>query len=96
MSYVGFSVTLLFVLTCLNKAAAASDHEIYYIVTANSLDRCTDSVQTCLTLSQIAANLSHLQLLHRNTTLIFLPGTHYLSSIDLTFSDFDRQLCNEV
>ena len=88
MSYIGFSAILLFVLTCLNQAAAASDHEIYYIATANSLDRCTDSVQTCLTLSQIAANLS--RLLHRNTTLVFLPGTHYLSSIDLTFSDFDN------
>ena len=50
--------------------------EIYYITT-NSTDPLCPGLVPCLTLSQYAANLSHY--LHPNTTLIFLPGTHYLT-----------------
>ena len=45
-------------------------------------------MQPCLTLSQFAANSSHY--LHSNTTLIFLPGTHYLSIANLTLSNVDK------
>ena len=71
----------LLVLCSLNQAAS----EVYYI-TANSADLCT--MQPCLTLSQFAANSSHS--LHSNTTLVFLPGTHHLSNVNLTLSNVDN------
>ena len=71
----------LLVLCSLNQAAS----EVYYI-TANSAAPCT--VQPCLTLSQFAANSSHS--LHSNTTLVFLPGTHHLSNVNLTLSNVDN------
>ena len=45
-------------------------------------------MQPCLTLSQFAANSSHS--LHSNTTLVFLPGTHHLSNVNLTLSNADN------
>ena len=65
-------LTLLLILCSLNQAAS----EVYFITT-NSSDLCT--VQPYLILSQFAANSSHY--LHSNTTLVFLPGTHYLSTV---------------
>ena len=73
--------TLTLVLCSLSQAAS----EVYYI-TDKSADPCT--VQPCLILSQFAANLSHY--LHSNTTLVFLPGTHYLSEDSLTLSNVDK------
>ena len=70
-------LTISFILCSVNQAA----DEVYYITT-NSIDLCT--IQPCLTLSQFAANSSYY--LHSNTTLVFLPGTHYLSKIDLSLS----------
>ena len=74
-------VTLSLILCSLNQAAS----EVYYITT-NSTDLCT--MQPCLTLSQFAANSSHS--LHSNTTLVFLPGIHHLSKVNLTFSNTDN------
>ena len=71
--------TLLVILCSLNHAAS----EVYYI---NSSNFCT--VQPCLSLSQFAANSSHY--LHSNTTLVFLPGTHYLSTDNLMLSNMDN------
>ena len=72
-------LTLVHVLCSLNQATS----QTVYHITANSTDLCT--VQPCLTLSQFAANTS--QYLHSNTTLVFLPGTHYLSKVNLTLSN---------
>ena len=74
-------LTLSLVLCSLNQAAS----EVYYIITT-STDLCT--VQPCLTLSQFAANSSHY--LHSNTTLVFFPGTHYLSTVNLTLSNVEN------
>ena len=74
-------LTLLVVLYARSQAAS----EVYYITT-NSTDSCT--MQPCLTLSQFAANSSHY--LHFNTTLVFLPGTHYLSKVSLTLTNVDE------
>ena len=73
------SLSLIF--CSLNQAAS----EVYYI-TITSTDLCT--VQPCRTLSQFAANSSHY--LHSNTTLVFLPGTHFLSTVNLTLSNVDN------
>ena len=72
-------LTLVHVLCSLNQATS----QTVYHITANLTDLCT--VQPCLTLSQFAANTS--QYLHSNTTLVFLPGTHYLSKVNLTLSN---------
>ena len=75
-------LTLLAVLCSLTLAAS----EVYYI-TANSSDLCT--MQPCLTLTQFAANLS--RYLHSdNTTLVFLPGTHHLSNVNLTLTNVEN------
>ena len=80
MTCCGF-LALSLVLCCLNLAAC----EVYYITT-NSSDLCR--AQPCLTLSQFAANSS--DYLHSNTTLVFLPGTHQLSTDNLTLSNVDK------
>ena len=72
-------LTLVLVSCSLNQATSQT---VYHII-ANSSDLCT--VRPCLTLSQFAANMS--QYLHSNTTLVFLPGTHYLSKVNLTLSN---------
>lgn len=64
----------LLTLCSLNRATS----EVYHIVTTPNDDFCPRS---CLTLSQFAKNPSYH--LHTNITLIFLPGTHYLS-VNLT------------
>ena len=74
-------LTLSLVFCSLNQAAS----DVYYIIT-NSTDQCT--MQPCLTLSQFAANSSHS--LHSNTTLVFLPGTHHLSNVNLTLSNVEN------
>ena len=73
---------LLAVLCSLNRVTG----EVYYI-TVNSNDHCTVQPH-CLTLSQFAANLS--RYLHSdNTTLVFLPGTHHLSNVNLILSNVE-------
>ena len=72
-------LTLSLFFCSLNQAAS----EVYYI-TPNSTDHCT--VQPCLTLYQFVTNSS--RYLHSNTTLVFLPRTHYFE-VDLTVSNVD-------
>ena len=72
---------LSLILCSLNQAAS----EVYYITT-DSTNLCI--VQSCLTLSQFAANSS--DYLCPNTTLVFLPGTHHLSSVTLSLSNVDN------
>ena len=72
--------TLLLILCSLHEAAS----EIYYIITNSANDICTGS---CLTLSEFAAISSHC--LYSNITLVFLPGTHYLT-VSLTLSNVDN------
>ena len=74
-------LTLSFVFCSLNQAAS----EAYYITT-NTTNICTG--QPCLTLLQFTANLSHY--LHSITTLVFLPGTHYFSSVSLALSNLNN------
>ena len=75
-------LTLSLIILCsLNQAAS----EVYYITT-NSADLCI--MQPCLTLSQFAAISSHS--LHSNTTLVFFPGTHHLSNVNLILSSMDN------
>ena len=70
--------TLLFFICSFNQAA--SDHEEYRI-TPEVTDHCT----TCFTLSQFAANSSHLK---SNAQLMFLPGFHNLTT-NLHFLSLD-------
>ena len=72
-------LTLLLVLWSLNLAAS----EVYYITTTPMDPSCAGQ---CLTLSQYAKNLNDL---YPNTTIIFLPGIHYLN-IALTISNVDN------
>ena len=74
-------LTALLAFCCLNQAAS----EVYHISADHDL--CT--VQSCLTLTQFAGNLNHYLSDSGNTTLIFLPGEHYLNAINLTLSDVD-------
>ena len=74
-------LTVLLILCSVNQATS----EVYYI-TIQSTDLC--ATHTCLTLSQFAANSTHY--LHSNTTLVFPPGTHYLSKVNLTLSNVDN------
>ena len=74
-------LTLSLALCSLNQAAG----EVYYI-TASTTNLCT--VQPCLTLSQFATNSG--QYLHSNTTLVFLPGTHCLITVNLMLSNIDN------
>ena len=73
-------LTLLLVLWSLNPAVS----EVYYITTTLMDLSCPG---LCLTISQFARNTSHL--LYPNTTLTFLPGTHYLNNTVLTISNVD-------
>ena len=76
------SLYVVFILCSLNQAAS----EVFHITTnSESTDLCTEP---CLTLSKFAANSSHY--LHPNTTLIFLPGTHYLNASNLTLTGVDK------
>lgn len=70
------SMILLVVLCSLNQAVS----EIYNLKTNSTALSC--SVEQCLTLSQFAANTS--RYLRSNTMLVFLPGTHHLSKVNLT------------
>ena len=74
---------LVFILCCLTQAAG----DIYYITPNEHTDSCTES---CLTLSQFAANSS--DIVYSNTTLamVFLPGTHYLNTANLTLSNVEN------
>ena len=73
-------LTFLFVLLSLNPAAS----EVYYITTTLMDQSCPG---LCLTLSQFAMNSSFY--LDSNTTLIFLPGMHYLNTV-LSISNMDN------
>ena len=65
-------VHFVFLLCSLIPAASS---EVYQIATSStSAELCTAS---CLTLSKFATHLN--RYLHSNTTLMFLPGTHYLT-----------------
>ena len=66
-------LTQLLVIWSLNVTAPS---KVYYITTTPMDPPCHGP---CLTLSQFAMNSSYL--LYPNTTLIFLPGTHYLDTI---------------
>ena len=75
MANFGHISMMLVLFCCINKAASG----IYWITTNSS------SLQTThLTLSQFAAYSD--DFLHLNTTLVFLPGTHYLTG-SLTISN---------
>ena len=74
-------LALWFILCSLNQASS----EVYYITT-DSADLYT--ARPCLTFSKFAANASHY--LHSNTTLVFLPGTHYLSRVSLILSNLNN------
>ena len=77
-----FGLLVLSLAFCsLNQVAC----EVYYI-TASSSDSCI--AQPCLTLFQFAANPS--DYLHSNATMVFLPGTHNLSNVNLTLSNMDN------
>ena len=79
-----FGLLILSLILCsLNQAAS----ETVYYITTNSTDLCTVQLEPCLTLSQFATDSTHY--LHSNTTLVFLPGIHYLSKINLTLSNVD-------
>ena len=80
MSHFGPSALFL-VLCSINQAAS----DVYYITT-NSTDFCT--VQPCLILSQFAANSSHY--LNSKTTVVFLPGSHHLTTVNLTLTSADK------
>ena len=86
--FFGFSMTLLVILcSSLNQAAS----EVYYIKTNSH--HC-GNMHPCLTLSQFAANSSHS--LHSNTTvtLVFFPGTHHLSKVNLMVSNVKNFIMN--
>ena len=83
-----FNLIILLQLVVLYTQNQAAASDIYYITTSSTSDLiCT--VQPCLILSQFAANSS--SYLHSgNTTLVFLPGTHYLSNVNLTLENVDN------
>ena len=85
MSHLSPLQLIVLIILCslrLNQAAS----EVYYITT-NSTDHCNVQLP-CLTLSQFAINSSHY--LHSNTTLVFLPGAHHLSEVNLTVSNVEE------
>ena len=70
MAHQASFLSLVFLIYSLNLAAS----EVYHIKTnSTSADLCT---APCLTFSEFAISLSNY--LYSNTTLVFLPGTHYL------------------
>ena len=81
MTHLSLLILSTLVLCSLNQAASG----VYYI-TSNSIDLCI--MQPCLTFSHFATNSNHF--LHSNTTLVFLPGTHHLSNVNLTLSSVDN------
>ena len=72
-------LTLSLVICSLNQAAS----EVYYIKTTPT-DLCTGMCDS-LALTELAAFYD----LHSNTTLVFLPGTHYLRTV-LALSNVDN------
>ena len=82
MTIVGYCLFAL-VLVCSLKQQAAN--EVAYTVTADD-DPCT-LPHRCLSLSQFAANPSGYH--NSNTTLVFRPGTHYLT-VTLTVSNVEH------
>ena len=65
---------LVFFICSLNDAAG----KVYNIITiSNPADLC--SATPCLTLSTLATRWNYYVLDYSNTTLVFLPGTHYLT-----------------
>ena len=77
-------LALSLIICSLNQVAC----EVYYITT-NSND-CT--VHPCRTLSEFAANTK--DYLRSNTTLVFFPGTHHLSKVNLTLSNVGNLVIN--
>ena len=72
--------SLMLTLCSLNLAA----NELFHIAsTSTSAELCNDP---CLTLSELAANVSHYP--HANLTVIFLPGIHYLT-VSMSISNTD-------
>ena len=73
---------LVFILCSLTQAAG----DVYYITPNEHADSCTES---CLTLSQFAANSSDVLYSNATLALVFLPGTHYLNTANLTLSNVE-------
>ena len=68
-------------LCSLNQASG----NVYHIRADESTDLSTG---LCLILSEVATNSSGF--LHSNATLVILPGTHYLSTANLTLSNMEN------
>ena len=87
MSHLGL-LTLSLFLCFLSRRAAG---EVFYItITDHGVGGAVSSTDcsTAVTLSQFATNSS--QYLRSNTTLVFFPGTHNLSNVNLTLSNVDK------
>ena len=75
---------LVFFICSLNDAAG----KVYNITTnSNPADLC--SATPCLTLSTLATRWNYYVLDYSNTTLVFLPGTHYLTA-NMSVSNFNN------
>ena len=72
-------VTYLVIILCSLKLTTGE--KVYYIIP----DATESYNRSHLVLSQFAANSSNY--LHSNTTLVFLPGTHYLTTVNLSLSN---------
>ena len=90
MAYISPVTTLLlifFFCSTMNQAAS-----VVYIATIPSIDLCPTT--SCLTLSKFATNSTHY--LGSNITLLFLPGTHYLNTTNLTLSSVDNVVMKSI
>ena len=72
---------LVFIIYSLNLTTS---EKVYHII-PDATEFCNGSH---LTLSQFAVNSSNY--LHSNTTIVFLPGTHRLTTVNLTLSNVNR------
>ena len=79
------TVTVVFLLYSFNKEAG----DVYQITTS-SVDTCSG---TCITLYQFATNNSHY--LNSNTTLVFLPATHYLVTDLIVTNQYHFEMYSE-
>ena len=68
-------VSLFLVVSCTQAVKGMDYDQIYYVTTLQGVS-CT--VESCLTLSEFASNVSHY--LWENTTLVFQQGNHTLNS----------------
>ena len=75
--------SLVFLLCSLKLAAG--DTEVYHITTSSEL--CTAPGVCLMTLPEFATNLT--RYLSSNTSLVFLPGIHYLS-VNISIANIDN------